>query len=80
LRQNEEISQKFHEIEAQILTIRNFKDLFEVLLAQICEKFKVPYVWISMIDKSEVSSLIQSLESSDILRERLNIIKPGFFL
>lgn len=79
LRQNEEISRKFHEIEVQILTIRNFKDLFEVLLTQIREKFKVPYVWISMIDKSEVSSLIQSLESSDILRERLNIINRDFF-
>jgi len=74
LRINEEIAQKFFEIEISILSILNFKDLFERLLTEIKEKFGVPYVWISMIDKSEVSDLIQSLESSKILKGRLNVI------
>lgn len=80
LRQNEEITKKFHEIETRILTILNFNDLFEVLLSQIREKFKVPYAWISMIDKSEVSSLIQSLGASETLRLRLNIIDRDTFI
>ncbi|MBW1696697.1 MAG: sensor domain-containing diguanylate cyclase [Deltaproteobacteria bacterium] len=80
LRYNEEITRKFHEIETQLLTITNFRDLFEVLLTQIIEKFKVPYVWLSMIENSEVSSLVQSLESSDILKARLNIIDKDRFL
>ena len=79
LRQNEEITRKFHEIETQFLTIDNFKDLFEVLLTQVIEKFRVPYAWISMIENSEISSLIQSMESSDLLKARLNIIPIDTF-
>ena len=80
LRQNEEITRKFHEIETRILSIVNFRDLFEVLLVLIKEKFNVPYVWISMIDQSEVSSLIQSLETSESLKEKINIIARENFL
>ena len=80
LRINEEIAQKFFEIEVSILSILNFKDLFERLLTEIREKFGVPYVWISMIDKSEVSDLIQTLEKSEILKERLNVIDRNSFL
>lgn len=80
LRINEEIAQRFYEIEISILSILNFRDLFEKLLTEIRDKFGVPYVWISMIDKSEVSDLLQSLESSKILRERLNVIDKNTFL
>ncbi len=80
LRINEEIAQKFFEIEVSILSILNFRDLFEKLLTEIKEKFGVPYVWLSMIDKSEVSDLINTLESSRILRERLNIIDREILL
>ena len=80
LRVNEEIAQKFFEIEVSILSILNFRDLFEKLLTEIREKFGVPYVWISMIDKSEVSDLIKTLESSKILKERLNVISKSSFL
>ena len=80
LRINEEISRKFFEIEVSILSILNFKDLFERLLTEIREKFGVPYVWISLIDRSEISDLIESLESSKALRERLNILDRQTFL
>ena len=80
LKQNEEITKKFHEIETRILSIVNFRDLFEVLLVLIKEKFNVPYVWLSMIDQSEVSSLIQSLETSESLKEKINIIAREDFL
>jgi len=80
LKQNEDITRKFHEIETRILTILDFSDLFEILLTQIREKFKVPYAWLSMIEKSEVSTLIHTLESSETLKERLNIIdRKSFF-
>lgn len=77
---NEEIAQKFFEIEISILSIHNFRDLFEKLLTEIREKFGVPYVWISMIDQSEVSDLIKTLESSKALKERLNVIDKDVFL
>ena len=80
LRVNEEIAQRFFEIEVSILSILNFKDLFEKLLSEIKEKFGVPYVWISMIDQSEVSDLIKTLESSKILKERLNVVDKDTFL
>jgi hypothetical protein len=35
LQQIEKIAKKFHEIDINILSIYNFKDLFEVLLSEI---------------------------------------------
>ena len=66
-RENEKRAQSFFLIEKKILSILNFRALFEELLAEIREKRKVPYVWLSLIEESELSILIQSLESSDIL-------------
>jgi diguanylate cyclase (GGDEF)-like protein len=43
-------------------------------------KFQIPHVWISMIDKSEVSNLIKALDSSDLLKKRMNIIDRKLFL
>jgi diguanylate cyclase (GGDEF)-like protein len=80
LKENEEIAQKFHEIETSILSILNFRDLFEVLLTEIQEKFRVPYTWISFIAKSEVSGLVATLESSALLKERLNIVERDLFM
>ena len=80
LRLNEEISRKFFEIEKNILSILNFKGLFERLLTEIQEKFGVPFVWISMIEKSDIATLTQRLASSEILKERLNLTERSSFL
>jgi diguanylate cyclase (GGDEF)-like protein len=80
LRVNEEVAQKFFEIEVSILSILNFRDLFERLLTEIREKFGIPYVWITMIGDSEISELIETLETSELLRERLNILDRESFL
>ncbi len=80
LKINQEISRKFFEIETNILSILNFKDLFKTLLTEIQEKMGVPFVWISMIDKSDISNLIQELAYSEILKERLNLIDREVFL
>ncbi|MDP2646760.1 MAG: sensor domain-containing diguanylate cyclase [Desulfobacterales bacterium] len=79
LRRNDEIAQKFHQIEIKILSILDFKDLFEVLLAEIIDKFKVPYAWISIIENNEVSLLIQSAENSELLKRRMNFVDRGIF-
>jgi len=57
--QNEEISRKFFDIEVRILTILNFKDLFERLLTDIREIFDIPYVWISLVDDNELIPFIK---------------------
>ncbi len=80
LKANEDIASKFFEIETCILSILNFKDLFEKLLSEIREKFGIPHLWLSMIDQSEVSSLVQELASSDVLKERLNIVAGDVLL
>ena len=80
LKENEEIARKFFEIEVSILSILDFRDLFVRVLSEIREKFGVPYVWISLIDRSEISDLIQTLASSKSLKERLNVIDRKTFL
>lgn len=80
LKTNEEIARRFHTVETKILSILNFVDLFETLLTSIMKEFKVPYVWLSLIKNSELTSLLQSQESSDILKERLNLINRNTFI
>ncbi len=78
--QNEEISRKFFDIEVRILTILNFKDLFERLLTDITEIFAIPYVWISLVDDNELIPFIKELYTSEIITQRLNIISKSIFL
>ncbi len=80
IRENEEIARKFFEIEVSILSILDFEGLFERLLSEIREKFGIPCVWISLIDKSEISDLIQTLPFSKDLKDRLNVIDRKTFL
>lgn len=77
---NEEIAKKFFEIEAGILSVGSFRDLFEKLLQLIEEKFAIPHVWITIVRENDVSHLIEALESSDVLRERLSVVKRKAFL
>jgi diguanylate cyclase (GGDEF)-like protein len=79
LKENDAITRKFNEIETRILSILNFKDLFEVLLTEIQDKFSIPYVWISLIEQSELSDLVKTLETSKTLRERINTISRENF-
>jgi len=79
-RRNDEITRKFFEIEKRILSILNYKDLFELLLNEIKNKFGMPYAWISIIDKSELFNFIQSLETSEIFKKHMNIIDKSTFL
>lgn len=79
-RENEELARKFHEVETSILSIFHFADLFEVLLAQISETFNIPFVWISLIEQSELSSLMREVSRSKTLRDQLNRVERGILL
>lgn len=79
LKKNEEIAQKFHEIEVKVLAILDFTDLFEVLLTEIKEKFQVPYVWLTFLETGEVPYLIGQLDSSALLKAHLNIVPQDIF-
>jgi uncharacterized protein YigA (DUF484 family) len=80
LQKNEEIAKKFHEIEIKILSILNFKNLFEVLLTEIQEQFGVPYAWISLIEKSAISNLVKTVANSEILKQRTRFINRKKFM
>lgn len=80
LRHNEEIAKKFFEIEVSILSINNFKDLFEKLLMEIGEKLEVPFVWMSILDQSDINHFVQNLEQSELLKNRLTVIDRKSFL
>jgi len=80
LRRNDAIAEKFFEIETSILSILNFKDFVERLLTEIHDKRDIPYVWISLIAKSDVADLIQKSATSEILAERVNLIDKDVFL
>lgn len=80
LGKNQEIARKFFEIEASVLSILNFKDFLEKLLTEIQNKRDIPYVWISLIENSDVADMIQRSAPSEILRERTNLIGRNAFL
>ncbi len=79
LQYNEDIAQRFFEVEVSILSTLNFKDFFERLLTEIKEKFDIPYVWLSLIDENDVVPLIGELASSKIIKETLSIITRNVF-
>jgi len=77
IQENEAIARKFFLVERQILSVLNFQDLFKVLLAAIQDTFQVPFVWLSMINTSDVYRLIQSLADTDMSHKRLTLVKKS---
>lgn len=77
IQENEEIARKFFLVERQILSVLDFQDLFKVLLAAIQDTFQVPFVWLSMINTSDVYRLIQSLADTDMSHQRLTLVKKS---
>jgi diguanylate cyclase (GGDEF)-like protein len=80
LKRYHEIAEKFFEVETSILSILNFKDFLEKLLTEIHDKRDIPYVWISLIAKSDVADMIQKSATSEILANRVNLIDKDVFL
>lgn len=74
IKTNEAIARKLFEIELKILTIKNFRGLFEELLILIEAEFHIPHVWISLVDNSQLAKYVSALDSSSLLRRRVNLI------
>ena len=71
---NEEISRRFQAVEKSISSSSDVKALFETLLDRIRGEFEIPFVWLSIVDKPELRGLIGTMQSSEILKDRLNVI------
>jgi GAF domain-containing protein len=76
---NEEVARKFFEIETSILTIHNFRDLFERLLTEIHDKFSVPRVWVAMTEDNDVYRLLDRMTPANTFGERLRVIDAKAF-
>jgi diguanylate cyclase (GGDEF)-like protein len=74
MRTNEGIARKFFAVEQKILTIDNFKGLFEELLFHIEDAFGVPHVWVAIAKGSELSLMLKAAESSTLLQRRLKLV------
>ena len=80
LKKNQEIARAFFEIEASVLSVLNFRDFLERLLNEIREKRHIPYVWISLTEKGDISDMIKKSVSPEILADRVNFIEKDLFL
>jgi len=80
LKKNEEIANKFNEIEISILSILNFHDFFEHLLREISERFSIPYIWISMIEENLLAQQLRSSQESERLKASIVFVPRQTFL
>ncbi len=76
---NEEVARKFFEIETSILSIHNFRDLFEKLLTEIHDKFSVPRVWIAMTEDNDVWRLLDRMTTGGTFGDRLRVVDAKAF-
>jgi uncharacterized protein YigA (DUF484 family) len=80
MRRNEEIAEKFRRIEEDILAADSAVALLEALLEKIEEEFAIPFVWLSLVDRSDLSAFLRRIETSPFLRDRINVIDEEIFL
>ncbi len=76
---NDDLARRFAEIEARLAFCRSAAELFERLLTDLEETFEIPFVWLTFIRSAETRPLLEALEASDLLRDRLNRLSPEVF-
>jgi diguanylate cyclase (GGDEF)-like protein len=80
IKENELTAARFQKVENRILGILNFRDFFDVLLSEIKDVFRVPYVWITFIEDCDTARIImRSASESTLLTDRVNIISRSQF-
>ena len=73
------LADSFERLKASLSEANDIACLFESLFAGIEKEFEVPYVWLTLIDTKTTASVIEAVKSSDILMDRVKIIKPELF-
>jgi uncharacterized protein YigA (DUF484 family) len=76
---NTKIADCFGKIETSLSEAKDIAGLFEILFAQIEKEFEVPFVWLTLIDTVNTAPVIAAIKSSDVLQDRLKVIKPELF-
>lgn len=76
---NIKLADSFERIKASLSEANDIAGLFENLFAGIEKEFEVPYVWLTLIDTKMTASVIAAVKSSDVLMDRVKVIKPELF-
>ncbi len=76
---NQEISVKFGVIEVHIAHAKSIAGLFETLFADIEKEFAVPFVWLTLVEKEITAPIIEAVQSSALLKNRLGLISEDLF-
>ena len=76
---NTKIATGIEKIEMKLAEARNIVELFEVLLTGIEDGFQVPFVWLTLANTKKNLPVIEAVQSSGFLKDRLNIVKHDFF-
>ncbi|OGP67757.1 MAG: hypothetical protein A2W27_06265 [Deltaproteobacteria bacterium RBG_16_44_11] len=78
-RGNEEIAERFNRIEVKLPASRDIAGFFETLFTGIENEFKVPFVWLTLMNTKKGAPIIAAIKSSNILKNRLSVITPELF-
>ena len=76
---NTKIAAGFENIEKKLAEAKNIAELFEILFAGIEKEFQVPFVWLTLKNTLTAAPVIEAIKSSNILKDRLSVIKPELF-
>lgn len=80
IKKNQEIQNRFFEIESEILTILDYPSLFARLVSLMRDRCNIPSVWISLIEDSDAAFLARSLTTAQDLAGQLNLVERDTFL
>lgn len=73
------LADSFERIKASLSEANDIAGLFENLFAGVEKEFEVPYVWLTLVDTKMTASVIAAVKSSDVLMDRVKVIKPELF-
>jgi uncharacterized protein YigA (DUF484 family) len=76
---NTKIANGFENIEKKLTEAKNVAGLFEILFAAVEKEFEVPFVWLTLTNTAGAAPVIEAIKSSDILKDRLRVMKPELF-
>jgi uncharacterized protein YigA (DUF484 family) len=77
IKHNEEIQKKYQKIEQTLPQYSDAQSLLEGVLAQMGEEFTIPYIWLTFAATEESEGLIEVLEKSSLLKDRIKILSES---
>ncbi|TDO98214.1 sensor domain-containing diguanylate cyclase [Marinomonas balearica] len=71
VRHNEQIALRFFDIERCILSIGRCDQFVSTLTKEVQKQFSVPFVWVNLINEAPLAHLVESLDKSTGLKDRV---------